>query len=351
MKKGVADGLQAHVNRVAALGSDRAAIAEQWLSSCLCRRCCDEGEGAMLPNCSKATHVLSVCASNPIVLSCLLKIDVDAAALLIQNASRTAAPTSFSALRLVSDEASSRVSSGSAEFDAACLEGGLLGGLVYEYVGAGGVGKSCWCYSAVAHILSSQDTGIVVWVDTEKKFSAQRLLQIVDAHREALTGARADNRGRLERLRVVALTTLSEVTVAAKAVETAAAPTPGTELKLVVVDSVAAAARVEYGLLGGNSIVDRQASLNQLAELLKAIGAKARVPILVTNQISGAKRPGADAALGNTWFHAVNVRCHMSLELKGEPESRIVHVLKSPYMGQNCFRFCITERGIESRRN
>eukprot|EP00918_Siedleckia_nematoides_P079508 GHVU01174135.1.p1 GENE.GHVU01174135.1~~GHVU01174135.1.p1 ORF type:complete len:276 (+),score=29.82 GHVU01174135.1:697-1524(+) len=178
MKKGVADGLQAHVNRVAALGSDRAAIAEQWLSSCLCRRCCDEGEGAMLPNCSKATHVLSVCASNPIVLSCLLKIDVDAAAPLIQHAPSTAAPTSSSALRLVSAEASSRVSSGSAEFDAACLEGGLLGGLVYEYVGAGGVGKSCWCYSAVAHILSSQDTGIVVWVDTEKKFSAQRWVSL-----------------------------------------------------------------------------------------------------------------------------------------------------------------------------
>ena len=90
-------------------------------------------------------------------------------------------------------------------------------------------------------------------------------------------------------------------------------------VKLLLVDSVAAVARQEY-----SSIVHRQAWLNQQASLLKYIAERFEIPVVVTNQVTTRFNSHSDGgqensssllpALGNTWSHCVNTRLVLDAE-------------------------------------
>ena len=79
-------------------------------------------------------------------------------------------------------------------------------------------------------------------------------------------------------------------------------------VRLLLVDSVAAVARQEY-----SSIVHRQQWLNKQASLLKFIAERFDIPVIVTNQVTTTFRSSSNnsnllPALGNTWSHCVNTR-------------------------------------------
>lgn len=79
-------------------------------------------------------------------------------------------------------------------------------------------------------------------------------------------------------------------------------------MQLIVIDSIAALARTDYGARG---VADRQRMLGQQASRLKALAESFRIPVLVTNQVTtavGREGGGLVAALGPMWAHAVNTR-------------------------------------------
>lgn len=55
--------------------------------------------------------------------------------------------------------------------------------------------------------------------------------------------------------------------------------------RLVIVDSVAALARAEFGGGGSGSIVERQEMLGSVASRLKQLAEAFRIPVVVTNQV------------------------------------------------------------------
>jgi RAD51-like protein 1 len=108
-------------------------------------------------------------------------------------------------------------------------------------------------------------------------------------------------------------------------------------VRLLVVDSVAALARAEFGV-GRGQIARRQELLGQIASVLKRQAERLHMAALVTNQVTTRARAadeGADffkagasdasataataAALGVKWAHCVNTR----LVLEGAAESSV----------------------------
>jgi len=100
-------------------------------------------------------------------------------------------------------------------------------------------------------------------------------------------------------------------------------------IKLVIIDSIAALARTEFG---AQSIAERQRMLGRQASQLKYIAEAFTIPVLVTNQVTtamGGRGAGAGngqgeghlmAALGPMWAHAVNTRLVMAAQKgKGVP--------------------------------
>ena len=123
-------------------------------------------------------------------------------------------------------------------------------------------------------------------------------------------------------------------------------------IRLIVVDSVAALVRREFG--GTERLVERQDVLSRIASQLKFLSLSLSlwvcgciqkliahanhrtlaesfdIHVLVTNHVQGG---GAEIApaLGNTWFHAVNTRLVLSqTEGSAGDQRRLVTVAKSP---------------------
>ena len=80
--------------------------------------------------------------------------------------------------------------------------------------------------------------------------------------------------------------------------------------RLLVVDSIANPVR--SGGYGQARLPERQQLLGKVAGVLKRIGERLKVPVLVTNQVtanfSSETAEAAEAALGVAWAHAVTTR-------------------------------------------
>jgi len=239
-----------------------------------------------------------------------------------------------------------------------------LGGTpaLLEVAGAPGVGKTQFCLHAAA--LTAASGGEVFWLDAERSFSAQRLLEMLEhlqpgeVAMQALQRVRHKVCGSLQELHSI----VSELSQSkAAAVEQPALPA------LVVIDSVAAVARRESEQ---SSIPRRQAALSSLASLLKVLvapsisaEAASNVPsVVVTNQVMGDPSGGSAAStrvsLGQVWHHAVNWRLVLSHVPPGPtgPGSkeqadpfgrRYLLVEKSPCCATLTIPFNICERGLK----
>ena len=131
-------------------------------------------------------------------------------------------------------------------------------------------------------------------------------------------------------------------------------------VRLLLVDSVAAVARQEY-----SSIVHRQQWLNKQASLLKFIAERFDIPVIVTNQVTTTFRSSSNnsnllPALGNTWSHCVNTRLllnatkeiryfnnnNSNVQNSEEVIKHVLKITKSPLSGPIEVQYDINERGI-----
>ena len=215
------------------------------------------------------------------------------------------------------------------------LGGGVPTGSITELVGPAGAGKTQFCLTlavaaAAPRRLGGLDAG-VVFVDTEQKFSGARVAQIAANVFPSAYGVSSDDaaherdakatalRALTEKILVLTPSTLSETLQRLSGLEEALVDHA---VRLLVVDSVAALARAEFGV-GRGQIARRQELLGQIASVLKQQAERLHMAALVTNQVttrmraddgadagesSGAGAGAATAALGVKWAHCVNTR-------------------------------------------
>ena len=232
------------------------------------------------------------------------------------------------------------------------LGGGVPTGSISELVGPAGAGKTQMCLTLACACAAPKRCGGlesgVVFIDTEQRFSSQRLAEIARAKfPETLSPTSAPDAASAEReldaltSRVLVLTpsTLSEMLQRLNGLEEALIDRG---VRLLIVDSVAALARAQFGR---GQLTQRQELLGQIASALKQLAERLGMAAFVTNQVTtrvgarvrhahdtaggggdaaDADSPGpVTAALGTKWAHCVNTRLVLEGSMDGvEGEGR-----------------------------
>jgi hypothetical protein len=127
-------------------------------------------------------------------------------------------------------------------------------------------------------------------------------------------------------------------------------------VKLVIVDSIAAPARMMGGGQGGGgTLVQRQQLLAGVASDLKMLASTFSLPVCVVNQVKSSSSKSSSsssaalaessvsAALGIVWAHAVNTRLLLESYAGG---ARSITVAKSPSVAVQSFSYTIDASGI-----
>mmetsp|Transcript_85801 Transcript_85801/g.246250 ORF Transcript_85801/g.246250 Transcript_85801/m.246250 type:complete len:395 (+) Transcript_85801:53-1237(+) len=260
--------------------------------------------------------------------------------------------------------------------------GGGLAGSFVEVAGPPGVGKTQFCLHAAS--LAAAQGGEVFWIDTERTFAPQRLLELLesmcsngctDMHDDSQEPA-LEALARIRRRFCASLPDLHSIVaeLAQRATRREVLPS------LIIIDSVASVARLDGGESRRDAIPKRQALLNTIASLLKGLVSSPIAPsrspdsrendqrpaVLVTNQVSGDPvNGGHKVTLGNVWHHAVNWRLvlshdhggssalHGPLMVNPQRLCRLLLVEKSPCTGPLLIRFSVSAMGLqeEEERN
>eukprot|EP00434_Breviolum_minutum_P042994 symbB.v1.2.038294.t1/scaffold5911.1/size22511/1 len=230
-----------------------------------------------------------------------------------------------------------------------------FGGLpaLLEVAGPPGVGKTQFCLHAAA--LTAASGNEVFWLDTERSFSAQRLLEMLEYLHPGEAAMQA-----LQRVRHKVCDSLQELQGNIAELCQSKAALYGAMPALLVIDSVASVARRE----GEISIPKRQAALSSLASSLKVLvapnpGRPKVIPpsVVVTNQVMGNPGSNARVSLGHVWHHALNWRLVLShvppgpngLGSKEQADPfgrRYLMVEKSPSCATLILPFNISEQGL-----
>ncbi|GAQ85938.1 putative DNA repair protein RAD51 [Klebsormidium nitens] len=251
------------------------------------------------------------------------------------------------------------------------LRGGVPLGSITELVGPAGVGKTQLCLMLSIFATLPTDIGGLdgkcVYIDTENKFSAKRLIEIATMR---LPDSFPDEQA-VQHLtsRVLVLRPNSAIDLLTRLQKLEEAMIRE-KAKLIVLDSVAALVRSEYG---HDQLQQRQDLLGRQAALLKYLAETFRIPVVVTNQVMaqmGAPSqqpnygfveherkklrpsPGYEdstydsstvtAALGTKWAHAVNTR----LVLERHAGQRYIRIAKSPMAPSLAFPYAIAAGGL-----
>eukprot|EP00878_Enallax_costatus_P014034 GHUV01014676.1.p1 GENE.GHUV01014676.1~~GHUV01014676.1.p1 ORF type:complete len:342 (+),score=88.81 GHUV01014676.1:305-1330(+) len=277
---------------------------------------------------------------------------------LLDHVASHTAPSYVTALDLHSTlhDHSVRIYTGLPGLDTA-LRIGLPPGAITELVGPAGVGKSQFCYTLALQVALPRALGglesTLMYIDTETKFSSQRLLEMASERLAAATDSGLIDAQQLtyeglvepvlNRVLVMRPTTVEHLQAQLQGLKLEVARR---DMKLIILDSIAALLRTDHAGVESAAITARGELLGQQAAVLKSIAEAHRIPVVVTNQVTARPsgptthafqqqqqqrpRPGdsssssghVTAALGTKWAHAVNVR--LILERFGD--KRVVKV-------------------------
>jgi len=135
-------------------------------------------------------------------------------------------------------------------------------------------------------------------------------------------------------------------------------------VKLIILDSIAAPARRDFG---SEDATSRVTAIFQIAQILKRIADQMNVAIVVINQIDKIENhsnksnqtmmmPSVKAALGTSWHHCVSTRILLEHDSNdpsfddvyddGTPCIRKVTIVKSNLVGRSSVKFEITKMGV-----
>jgi len=252
--------------------------------------------------------------------------------------------------------------------DSALGGGGLPPGMVTEVVGANGVGKSQLLYALAARAAVRGHK--VLFVDTEGKFCAHRLFEVMQASVEKGGPSTAVSTAEHALLRVLVARaeSLEALRTCLDALE---AEVIDKGVRLILVDSVAAPVKRAFGPGEGRA---RQEALGAVGARLKWLADVFRLPVAVTNHSAGtflkdAAEGAGDAALGTSavdetavaamgagadsaqvaafglrWAHSVNIRIVLEV-LGGRARARVA---KSPVCPPVDMEYVVSAGGLEA---
>jgi len=220
------------------------------------------------------------------------------------------------------------------------LGGGVETQAITEFIGEYGAGKSQICMQLCVTAQQPPEQGglggKVLFLDTEGTFAPQRVNDIAKAKG-------LDQKKTLEKILYARCYNSDHqmflVDKASKIIEEEG-------IKLVVVDSLISHFRGEY--VGREMLAERQQRLNQHIHKLLRLAELYNCAVVVTNQIQSNPTaffgdPNRPAG-GNVVAHASTHRLYIR---KGKAQTRVAHVIDSPYLPGDQCRFAITAMGIE----
>jgi DNA repair and recombination protein RadB len=218
-----------------------------------------------------------------------------------------------------------RVSTGCDSLDQ-LLGGGVERGIITNFYGESGTGKTNACVQMAAETAKDGDT--VVYIDTEASFSPERFEQI--ASEQAL-----------ENVMMRDATSFDDQKQAVRGLEEIASDQ---EIGLVVVDSIVSLYRLKVD--SGNASDVNQELSRQFSKLSK-IAREQEIPVLVTNQVYTSFDEDELELVGRDvpkyWS-----KCLVKLSQKGQ-DTREAEILKHRSRPQgNSVRFKITDKGLEA---
>lgn len=215
-----------------------------------------------------------------------------------------------------------RVSTGSNPLDN-LLEGGIEKGVISNFYGESGSGKTNVCIQICAEV--AMNGGNIAYIDTEASFSAERFAQIA-------------SESDLENVFVKDVTDFQEQEKAVNSLQVMEQ-----EINLIVVDSMVSLYRLKVN--GGNASEVN----NQLSEQLSKLSEIARnqdIPVVITNQVyssfddeGGLELVGSDVP--KYWSKCL-------IQLSQSDDSRVAEIAKHRSIAEGGkVNFEITDNGVE----
>ncbi len=223
------------------------------------------------------------------------------------------------------------------------LEGGVWEKEITEIAGGFATGKSQLCFQLSVNAQLPRDRGglegKVFFVDTEGTFSAKRvgelaIAQDLDPH---------------EVLRNIFVARVLDSNQQFRIIKKIADMADKENIKLVIVDSLAAHFRADY--IGKDKLVERQQKIMQQATLLSTLAFTKNLAVVVTNQVVArvdefASSTSNQPALGQAWAHRPQTRI---LLRKSPGVARLARLLDSPRRPEGEEIFYITPIGIRDK--
>ena len=220
------------------------------------------------------------------------------------------------------------------------IGGGIETQSLTEVFGEFGSGKSQISHELAVTVQLPEEQGGLdgecVFIDTENTFRPERVEQIADAFE-------LDHEEMLQKIHIArAFNSSHQILMADKVNELVQ---NGTNIRLVIVDSLMAHFRAEY--IGRESLATRQQKLNQHLHALQNIANTYNIAIFLTNQVQA--RPDAffgsptKAIGGHVLGHASTYRIWLKKGLAGK---RIARLVDSPHLPEGECVFKITTDGI-----
>ena len=199
------------------------------------------------------------------------------------------------------------------------LDGGLEPGIITNFYGDSGTGKTA---AAVQASAKAAESGKVAYIDTEGGFSPERFAQV---------GEEED----LEDVKIKNPTTFEEQQRSIESLE-------NVEADLVVVDSLVALYRIERD---GEDVSEANQMLSDQLSKLSAIARNREIPVIVTNQVYTRFETEKLELVGKDvpryWS-----KCLVKMEKN--PRKAVIEKHRSLPPGRKR-RFQITEKGLEPR--
>lgn len=205
----------------------------------------------------------------------------------------------------------------------------------------GNSGKTAIAYQLAVNAIKPEDEGglegAVVWIDSEKSFIPDRVVEI--AEHNGVDPVKA-----LENIKYMRVYSTDHQMLAVDKVKELIKD--GVNVKLIIVDSIMALFRVDYQARGELAV--RQQKLNKHLSTLMKVADIYNICVYVTNQVMA--RPDSffgdprQAVGGFVLSHSLKTILFLR---KGKQGSRVAKLVDSPILPDGETVFKITEKGIE----
>ncbi|MHA1983662.1 MAG: DNA repair and recombination protein RadA [Candidatus Hodarchaeales archaeon] len=239
-----------------------------------------------------------------------------------------------------------KLTTGSQKLDE-ILAGGLSTGSITEIIGEYASGKSQLtfqlCVNAQLPIELGGLDGSIYFIDTEGTFSPKRVFEIAYAKKQQFPEI-MDPEKILENIHVGrAYNAEHQITL----VQDADKLIVEKNIKLLIIDSVAAHFRTEY--VGKDSLPQRAQALMKHASLLYRYADAYDLVVVTTNQVLASVDKflggqGTEPALGFAWGHRPQTRMFLR---KQKGNARIARIIDSPELPESEAVFHLTNNGVE----